>query len=90
MRYPGQYYKISTTAANCQIFQRFPTYRQDRKEDPQICPNLFYEKMKISIEKRLPDDDEADLWKWVRVLDPKQWPQKIQNHFKFGETDILT
>jgi hypothetical protein len=73
--YPGQYYKISTTAANCLIFQGVRSYKKDRKEGPPICPNSFYENLKISIEKRLLDDEEAGLPKWARVLDPKQWPE---------------
>jgi hypothetical protein len=48
-----------------------PETKKDRKEDPPICPNSFYENLKISIEKRLLDDEEADLPKWARVLDPK-------------------
>jgi hypothetical protein len=65
-----------------------PIYKKDRKEDPPIYPNSFYENLKISIEKRLLDDEEADLPKWARVLDPKQWPEEIQNHLTFGETEI--
>jgi histidyl-tRNA synthetase len=34
------------------------------------------------------DDEEADLPKWARVLDLKQWPEEIQNHLTFGETEI--
>jgi hypothetical protein len=86
--HPGQYYKISTTAAICLIFKGVPVYKKDRKEDPPICPNSFYENLKISIEKRLFDDEEADLPKWARVLDPKQWPEEIQNYLAFGETEI--
>jgi hypothetical protein len=73
--YPGQYYKISTTAVNCLIFQGVPSYKKDRKEDPPICPNSFYENLKISVENRLFDNEEADLPKWSRVLDPKQWSE---------------
>jgi hypothetical protein len=51
--FPGQYYIISTTAANCLILQGVPIYKKDRKEDPPICPNSFYGNLKISIEKRL-------------------------------------
>jgi hypothetical protein len=86
--HPKQYYKISTTAANCLIFQGVPIYKKDRKEDTPICPNSFYENLKISTEKRLLDDEEADLLKWAQVLDPKQWPEEIQNHLAFGETEI--
>jgi hypothetical protein len=42
--YPGQYYNISTTAANCLIFEGVPIYK---KEDPPVCPNSFYENLKI-------------------------------------------
>jgi hypothetical protein len=86
--YSGQYYKISTTAGNCLIFQGVPICKKDRKEDPPICSNSFYENLKISIEKRLLDDEEADLLKWAQVLDPKQWLEEIQNHLTFGETEI--
>jgi hypothetical protein len=87
--YPGQYYKISTTAANCLIFQGgFLFTKKYRKEDPPICLNSFYENLKMSIEKRLLDDEEADLPKWARVVDPKQWPEEIQNHLTFGKTEI--
>jgi hypothetical protein len=48
-------------------------------------PKIRY---KISIEKRLLDDQEDDLPKWARVLDPKQWSEDIQNHLTFGETEI--
>jgi hypothetical protein len=65
---------------NCLIFQGVPIYKKDREEDPPICPNSFYENLKISIEKSLLDNEEADL--------PKQWPEEIQNHLTFGETEI--
>jgi hypothetical protein len=34
------------------------------------------------------DDEETDLPKWTRALDPKEWPEEIQNHLTFGETEI--
>jgi hypothetical protein len=68
----NEYYKIFTTAANCLIFQGVPIYKKDRKEDPPIGPNSFYENLKISIERRSLDDEDADLPKWAQVLDPKQ------------------
>jgi hypothetical protein len=69
-------------------FQGGSYLQKDRKEDPPICPNSFYENLKISIEKRLLDNEEADLPKWARVLDPNQWPEEIQNHLTFCETEI--
>jgi hypothetical protein len=58
-----------------------------RRGGPPFCPNSFYENLKISIEKRLFDNEEADLPKWVRVLELKQWPEEIQNHLIFSETE---
>ncbi|XP_030046369.1 E3 SUMO-protein ligase KIAA1586-like [Microcaecilia unicolor] len=85
---PGPYYKTSITAASRLIFKGTALHRKDRKDDPPICPDAFYENLKIFIAKRLLDDEEADLPKWAKVLDPKQWPEDIQKHLTFGETEI--
>jgi hypothetical protein len=47
------------------------TEKKKSKNDPPICPNAFYENLNISIAKRLPDDEEADLPKRAHMLDPK-------------------
>jgi hypothetical protein len=43
-------------------------YKKDSREDPPICPNSFYENLKISTEKRLLDNEEADLPRWAKTV----------------------
>jgi hypothetical protein len=57
-----------TNIHHCCKLPNFPgssCLQKVREEDPPICPNSFYENLKISIGKRSLDDEEADLPKWA-------------------------
>jgi hypothetical protein len=46
---------------------RIQLHKKDRKDNPPIFPNVFYENLKMSIEKRLLDSKDTDLPDCVTV-----------------------
>jgi hypothetical protein len=82
------YYENTITAAKCLTFKETAFHRKKLKKDPPICPNASYEKLKMSIAKRLLDDEEANLLKWADILDPTHWPEDVDSHLTVGEKEI--
>jgi hypothetical protein len=68
----GPYCDKSLAATKCLTFQDFQHHKRDRKDDLPICPNAFYENLKMSFEKTLLDSEDTDLPDGVKVFDSKQ------------------
>ena len=84
----GPYYKCASAAAHELYFRGVLLHKKDSKNDPPIDPNVFYSKLKESIEKRLLDSRDVELAQWARVLDQKHWPDDINVQLTFGEMEI--
>jgi hypothetical protein len=65
MKCHGPFYENAITAAKCLTFKGISLYRRNVKNDPPVCPNAFYNFLKMSIAKSLIDTEEADFPKWV-------------------------
>lgn len=85
---PGSYYKEAAAASEKLSFQGISLYRKEAKNDPPISPDVFYEKLKSSIESRLLTENDSVFANCTRVLDSKHWPDNVEKKLTFGEDEI--
>ena len=84
----GLYYRSATGAVENLRFYGVVLHKKSCKNDPPIDPNLFYAKLKESIEKRLLANEDDELAQWARILDQRHWSENINNQLTFGEIEI--
>lgn len=87
---PGTYYKTALEAAGIMQFKGVPLHTKNRADDPPISPVAFYDRLKISLQKRLLSEEDVKLAKCARVLDSKTWPTTFSDTDNplFGEEEI--
>ncbi|XP_060093811.1 E3 SUMO-protein ligase KIAA1586-like [Heteronotia binoei] len=87
---PGPYYKEALEAAESLQFKGVPLRKNNRADNPPISPVVFYDQLKISLQKRLLSEEDVNLSKCARVLDSETWPTSIRDNPLFGEEEIRT